>query len=73
MARIILFALIASAAVGALAVFLRRRSAPVLDYEIYPPFGDFDSDFDGQTPLDEDGFLAPREDAYPHLGARTYN
>ena len=73
MARIFIFALIASAVVAGIALFLRRRSTSSLDYEIYPPFEDYDSNFGAQTPLDDDGFHLPREDAYSQYGARTYN
>jgi hypothetical protein len=72
-ARIFVFALIATAAVAAIAVVMRRRSASSLDYEVYPPFEDYDSNFGAETPLDDDGFHLPREDAYSQYGARTYN
>jgi hypothetical protein len=72
-ARIFVFALIAIAAVAAIALVMRRRSASSLEYEVYPPFEDYDSNFGAETPLDDDGFHLPREDAYSQYGARTYN
>ncbi|MGH2608367.1 MAG: hypothetical protein ACRDHF_04695 [Tepidiformaceae bacterium] len=72
MARILVFALIASAAVVVIAAFMRRRSASVVEYEVYPPYPDSELDFDAAYAEEDDGFVAPRED-YPPFPARTYN
>ena len=69
-ARILIFALIASAVVCAVAVFMRRRSTSGLDYDVYPPYPDPELDYDAAYAEEEDG-VAPREDYPPFV--RTYN
>ena len=73
MARIFIFALMATAAVVAITLLLRRRSMSSLDYEEFPPFEDYDSNFGAEMPLDEDGFHLPREDAYSQFSSRASN
>jgi hypothetical protein len=71
-ARILVFALIAAAAVLGVAALLRRRSSSGLDYDVYPPYPDSELDYDTSYSDDDDGYGAT-EDVYPPFAARTYN
>ena len=68
-----LFVALATAAVAALAVLMRRRAGPALDYDAYAPLDDFDSELDGSASFDEDDFSLRREDFYSQFSTRTYN
>ncbi len=67
MARILIFALIASAVVCGVAALMRRRSASGLDYDVYPPYPDSELDYDAAYAEEEDEY------ATPPFPARSYN
>lgn len=73
MARILGFALIASAVVVAVVALMRRRRVSVIEYDVYQPYSDSERDFELPGDGDDDAFAYPPPEGYPYSRTRTYN